>query len=106
VDGAMTLKRDQNYPDVTVTTNTNAETTYMDFVGSFSPVSFTANDRTRLFLGAANSLYYPNEAMDVGSCRAYFQLKGGLTAGCLTAGENASGVRAFNLNFGGDDATV
>ena len=104
----MTLKRDQNYPDVTVTTNIQScqLPCVMDFVGSFSPVSFTANDRTRLFLGAANSLYYPNEAMDVGSCRAYFQLKGGLTAGSLTAGENASGVRAFNLNFGGDDATV
>jgi len=61
-------------------TTTNAESTYADFVGSFSPTSFTANDRTLLYLGAENKLYYPNAAMNLGFCRAYFRLKG-ITAG-------------------------
>ena len=69
------------------TTTTNAESTYADFVGSFSPTSFTANDRTRLYLGAENKLYYPNAAMNLGSCRAYFSLKG------ITAGDVAGGTR-------------
>ena len=34
------------------------------------------------------------------ACRAYFQLKQG-----LTAGEPANGVRAFVLNFGDDETT-
>ena len=69
-------------------------------VSSISPASFTADDRTLLYLGAANTLYYPNAAMDLGSCRAYFRLKGG-----LTAGDKEAGIRAFNQNFDGDDVT-
>ena len=34
------------------------------------------------------------------ACRAYFQLNNG-----LTAGDPASGVRAFNLNFGDGEAS-
>jgi len=36
----------------------------------------------------------------VNACRAYFQLKQG-----LTVGEPANGVRAFVLNFGDDETT-
>lgn len=68
-------------------TTTNAESTYADFVGSFSPTSFTANDRTLLYLGGENKLYYPNAAMNLGSCRAYFRLKG------ITAGDVSGGTR-------------
>ena len=77
-----------------------AQTSCVDFVGSFSPVSLTANDRSVLYLGADNKLYYPSEAMTVGSCRAVFQLNG-ITSGEIspTQGEE-SGVRRFILNFG------
>ena len=44
------------------------------FVGSYSPVDFTANDKTKLFLGAANKLHWPNATMTLGACRAYFEL--------------------------------
>ena len=44
------------------------------FVGSYSPVGLTANDKTKLFLGAANKLYWPNANMTLGACRAYFNL--------------------------------
>ncbi|MBQ3789284.1 MAG: hypothetical protein II849_10855 [Bacteroidales bacterium] len=67
-------------------------TTYADFRGIFAPVPFAANDRTKLFLGDANTLYYPNAAMTVGSFRAYFTLNG------LTAGD----VQHARLYFGED----
>ena len=73
------------------------ETTYTDFVGTFSPVTLAANDKTVLFLGANNKLYYPSANVPVNSCRAYFKLNG------LTAGEITSD--AIQLNFGEDEAT-
>jgi uncharacterized repeat protein (TIGR02543 family) len=74
----------------------------VSFVGSFSPVPLTAGDKSVLFLGAANTLYYPGADMTVGSCRALFRLSG------ITAGDPASAsIKEFRLNFGNeeDDAT-
>ena len=62
------------------------------FVGTYSPVSFTANDKSILFLGTENKLYYPSANMTLGACRAYFQLG------------NGSGVKEFKLNFDGEDS--
>ncbi|MBR1520243.1 MAG: hypothetical protein IJ635_03290 [Bacteroidaceae bacterium] len=69
------------------------------FRGTFSPVNIPGEDRSILFLGSANTLYYPNAAMQIGSCRAYFQLNG------ITAGDPGSGapVRTFVLHFGDED---
>jgi len=47
------------------------------FVGSYSPVDFTADDRSILFLGAANQLHWPNADMTLGACRAHFELSDG-----------------------------
>ncbi|WP_294747884.1 hypothetical protein [uncultured Prevotella sp.] len=58
------------------------------FVGSYSPVSLDANDKSVLYLGAANTLYYPNADMTLGSCRALFRLNGA-----------SAQVRDINLNF-------
>ena len=74
----------------------------VSFVGSFSPVPLTAGDKSVLFLGAANTLYYPGADMTVGSCRALFRLSG------ITAGDPASAsIKEFRLNFSNeeDDAT-
>ena len=78
----------------------NVETNYVDFVGTYSPVSIYTAGKTNLYLGAENTLYYPtDENLQVNAFRGYFQLKQG-----LTAGESTSPVRAFVLNFGdGDD---
>ena len=82
-------------------TTANVSTTYVDFVGCFSPVSISGEDKTMLYLGADNTLYYPNAAMQIGSCRAYFTLNG------ITAGEpGTAGVRAFVLNFGDGETTA
>jgi len=82
----------------------NAETSYVDFVGTYSPVSIYTDEKTNLYLGADNKLYYPTATdFQVNAFRGYFQLKG------LTAGEpsnsNQASVRAFKLNFGDDEAT-
>ena len=65
------------------------------FTGTYAPVSIgSKGDNTKLYLGDANTLYWPNDEMTIGCQRAYFQLNGGLTAG------TPAGVRAFRLNFG------
>lgn len=73
-------------------------TDYVTFIGFFSPVSLEANDKTVLYLGAGNKLYYPSAAKTVNACRAVFVLNG------LTAGEPSADARAFKLNFG-DEST-
>ena len=90
------------FEDVTIPSSVVAgttSTTYANLAGSFSPVPLTADDKTVLYLGAGNTLYYPNSAMTVGSCRAVFKLKG------LTAGDLPNNVRAFVLNFGDREST-
>ena len=73
-----------------------ASSSYVDFVGTNSPVNIYTEEKTNLYLGAGNTLYYPlNANFNVNACRAYFTLKSG-----LVAGEPAGGVRAFVLNFG------
>ena len=73
---------------------------YADFCGSFSPVSLTGGDKTVLYLGADNKLYYPSTGMTVGSCRAVFQLKD------ITAGDLPQQARRFVLNFGDGEETT
>ena len=79
---------------------------YVQFIGTYSPVNIYTAAKTNLYLGADNTLYYPwGDAMNsfyINSCRAYFQLLNG-----LTAGDPGNGVRAINLNFGeGSEETI
>jgi len=73
------------------------------FKGTYDAITFTDTDRSVLFLGSNNTLYYPQPDFSdpahpvypsVGAFRAYFQLNG------IEAGDPANGVRAFRLNFG------
>lgn len=73
-----------------------------NFVGSFSPVAIAAEDKTMLYLGADNKLFYPSSAMTINSCRAYFRLKGDLVAGEPI---NITAIKSFNLNFGDEETT-
>ena len=75
----------------------------LTFTGTYAPVPIpAAGDNTKLYLGAANKLYYPTKSMTIGTHRAYFQLADGITAGEPVSGSNAKQIRAFNLNFGGE----
>ena len=81
----------------------NVSTDYVDFVGTYSPVNIYTDKKTNLYLGAGNKLYYPtDEDFKVNAFRGHFQLKQGLTAG-EPSDSNQASVRAFKLNFGGDD---
>ncbi|MBQ9170405.1 MAG: hypothetical protein IJ148_06235 [Bacteroidaceae bacterium] len=88
------------FTDVTISNALHTVvTSSIDFAGAFSPVSLQADDRSVLYLGADNTLYYPSEAMTIGSCRAYFRLNG------ITAGDLAQGVKSIVLDFGDEDPT-
>ncbi len=77
----------------------------LTFTGTYAPVTTPADgDNTKLYLGATNKLFYPTKTITIGTHRAYFQLLGDLTAGEPTSPQS-SHVRAFNLNFGDDEAT-
>ena len=89
------------FTGVTVSkTTAPVETQYVDFVGITSPVTLAANDRSVLYLGSGNQLYWPSDDRPVNAFRAYFHLGNGLTCGTPT-----SAVRAFSLNFGDQETT-
>ena len=86
---------------VSNTKNNATVTDVLTFTGTYAPVSIgSEGDKTKLYLGSGNKLYYPDAAMTIGSQRAYFQLADGLTAGDAT-----SLIRAFTVNFGDDETT-
>lgn len=75
------------------------------FVGAFSPLIIGLENKSLLFLGGNNTLYYPQPAdaehpITIGSCRAHFRLKGIEASPIPSQG----GVKEFVLNFGEDDA--
>lgn len=90
-----------------VTIDAKASTTVSDadtglqevqMVGCYSPVSVVADDKSILFLGDANKLYYSTVDRQIRSCRAYFSVP--------YIKQNASvKARAFHLDFGDEEAT-
>lgn len=68
------------------------------FVGTYSPIVWETENKSILFLGAANTLYFPQPSGDkiphLNAFRAYFQLSNGLTAG---------DVASARLYFDGED---
>ena len=57
----------------------------LTFTGTYAPVTIAdGGDNTKLYLGSANKLYYPNAAMTIGTHRAYFQLAEDITAGSIS----------------------
>lgn len=79
---------------------TTVSTTYADFKGIYSPYSIEGEDKSLLYLGRDNTLYYPNAAMTIGACRAYFTLNNGHIADDLPAQ-----TRALVMNFGNGETT-
>jgi len=77
----------------------NLESSSVTGCTSAAVITCSAGDKTKLYLGSDNKLYYPDAAMTIGTQRAYFQLADGLTAGDAT-----SLIRAFTVNFG-DEST-
>lgn len=63
------------------------------FLGTYAYRTFAAEDKSILFVGGENTLYYPETGARIGTQRAYFQIT------------DASSVKAFVLNFEDGDAT-
>ena len=90
------------FTDVTISNTTaDVSTDYVDFIGTYSPITYASAHKDVLFLGGKSKLYYPDgtKPTTINACRAYFTLKG------ITAGDPANGgnVKGFVLNFGDDD---
>jgi hypothetical protein len=85
------------FSGVTVSSTVPSASTSNDgkvtFKGCYSPVSLSAGDKSVLYLGEGNKLYWPSEDMSVNACRGYFTVD-------LTT---ASLARKFVLNFDGED---
>ena len=72
-------------------------------VAMSKPVTLKADDRKKLFLGANNKLYYPNDDVTINSFHAYLKLSNDYIAGDPDAGSN--GVRSIVLDFGEGETT-
>ena len=66
----------------------------VQFLGTYGPVKLDGNNKSNLYLGAANKLYWPSSDKNINAFRAYFQLSDGVDA------------REFVLNFGEDENTT
>ena len=86
--------------------NVNTSDDKVTFLGTYDPIVWKAENKTILFLGAGNTLYYPQPDLTnvdnpkyprIKACRSYFQLNG------LTAGDPAPS--RFVLNFGEENTT-
>ena len=72
----------------------------VSFLGTYGYRKFDDANRSILFMGAANTLYYPGAGAEIGAFRAYFELEG------ITAGDpvTPSEPTKFVLRFDKDSA--
>lgn len=103
------------FPGVTISNNLTtftSEDEYLTFTGIFDPKSFAEDDRSVLYLGSYDRLYWPGAGVNIGAFRAYFQLNNGLTVNPniqdgnnpnLTNGQQS--IRSFSLNFNDNEST-
>ena len=68
------------------------------FLGTYKSTAFDAEDKSILFMGGANTLYYPKSGASIGAQRAYFKIGGD---GALLARR----LTSFNIDFGDDETT-
>ena len=64
------------FKGVTITAPTPQPVTFTggSFKGTYQSITFTDEDQSILFLGAGNTLYYPESGAKIGAQRAYFDL--------------------------------
>lgn len=99
------------FKGVTIDYNAEAQSrmtfsyTDVNFEGRYAPVEITAEggDNTKLYLGAANTYYFPNASMKIGAQRAIFQLKNGYRAAEPVSG---GGVRIFTPDFKEENTSI
>ena len=79
------------FKGVTITAPTPQPVTFTggSFKGTYQSITFTDKNPSILFLGAGNTLYYPESGAKIGAQRAYFDL-------------GTAQARQFVLNFDGE----
>ena len=94
------------FHDVTITSRVPAqvEGEGASLIGTYSPYILYGEDNTMVYLGSDNKLYYPYDAMTIGSMRAYFRLADGITAGELSD-TKSNAAHTFVPNFGDEQTT-
>jgi len=93
----VTLAKDLRDDEITVDDKGSATVTFM---GTYKKLSYSADDKSILFLGTGNKLYYPQNGAIIGAQRAYFKLSG------ITAGDLPQQARTIVLDFGDEDNTT
>lgn len=73
----------------------------VSFKGTFEQIEYASENRSILFLGGSNLLYYPDgsSTTTIGKYHAYFELLGGITAGTPSS-PSGNGIRSYVMNFG------
>ena len=84
---------------------TDVTGTAANFHGIYTPYSTGGENKSMLYLGASNTLYYPNANMTINAFRAYFTLNNGIEAGTPN-NQTTNPVRAFVLNFGDEQTGI
>ena len=81
------------FTNVTINNTTNnVETQYVDFIGIYDPKTSTEENKSVLYLGNDNKLYYPSQAMTINAFRAYF-----------TVDLGGASIKEFKMYFGPED---
>ena len=91
------------FSGVTISSTTPTPVTFdngkVSFVGTYAPIVWDTENQSILFLGAENTLYWPQpkngQNPRINACRVYFQLT-----------DPNAGVREFKLNFGDDNGSA
>ena len=80
---------DPVFSGVTIVVSPSTEVSFdgAKFQGTYKPIVWSEENKSILFLGEKNTLYYPQAGAHVNACRAYFELS------------NPNGVREFVMNF-------
>ncbi len=95
-DGTAILSfSNPTFYDVTITSTTPkaiSSNGAVTFKGCLSPLTLGANNRTKLYLGENNTLYYPCADVTINACRAWFQL-----ASPITSIGDMNGDRGINV---------
>jgi hypothetical protein len=73
------------------------------FTGTFAPVAFKDGDRTSLYMGENDTIYYFGPNASLNSFRALFRLGEGYHAGDL---QSVGQVKSFLVNFEGEDTVT
>ena len=69
------------------------------FIGTFAKKSFDGTDKSILFMGGENTLYYPLANASIGAQRAYFKIG-------EDGEQNVKQLTAFSIDFGDDRPTL